>query len=207
MVVSLTAGELTALSALTCPGISRPAVSRTVTINVKTSIPLAKRPPPPVVAARVEVLVTVDFAAEAIAVVTVMVVLPVLFDPSWLVAVIVVVPGPVAVTTPDWFTVATVVSDDAHVKVWFVALLGVTVAVSVVVSPTVNPAVDGLSVTDVTRMTGLGLSVTVMVALPDLFDPSWAVAVIVVVPEPTAVTTPDWFTVATVVSDDAHVRT
>jgi len=151
--------------------------------------------------------VTVDFAAEAIAVVTVMVVLPVLFDPSWLVAVIVVVPGPVAVTTPDWFTVATVVSDDAHVKVWFVALLGVTVAVSVVVSPTVNPAVDGLSVTDVTRMTGLGLSVTVMVALPDLFDPSWAVAVIVVVPEPTAVTTPDWFTVATVVSDDAHVRT
>jgi len=68
-----------------------------------------------------------------------------------------------------------------------VASVGATVAVKVVVSPVVNAAVVELRVTDVTRTTG---AVTVMFVLPDLPEPSWAVAVIVARPGPTAVTFP-----------------
>ena len=58
------------------------------------------------------------------------------FNPSTVVAVIVTVPGVTAYTTPAVSTVATVGFEDVHVTFLFVALVGVTVAINVVVSPT-----------------------------------------------------------------------
>ncbi len=58
--------------------------------------------------------------------------------PSTVVTVIVAVPAFFAVTTPDEDTVATVVLLDDHVTFWFVALEGETVAVSVLVWPSVS---------------------------------------------------------------------
>ena len=57
------------------------------------------------------------------------------FVPSAVVAVIVAVPLAIAVTTPVLLTVATVVLLLAHVTFLFVALAGVTVAISVDVCP------------------------------------------------------------------------
>ena len=80
----------------------------------------------------------------------------------------------------------------SHVTFLFVALSGATVAVRVVVPPTVRLAELLSRVTPVTA-TVAALTVTVQVAV---LPPS-AVTVIVASPTPTAVTFPFWSTVAT----------
>src|SRR5256885_2103733 len=126
--------------------------------------------------------VTVTDATGTCARVTVMVAVP-LF-PS-LVAVIVAVPAPLAVTNPVRVTVATVVSLDDQVTVRpesGLPLASFGVAVSCTVCPTWPLADDGVTVTEAT---GTGTLVTVIVAVP-LF-PS-LVAVIVAEPAPRPVT-------------------
>ena len=116
--------------------------------------------------------------------------------PSWAVAVIVAVPALTPVTTPLELTVATDVLELDQVTALSAALLGVTVAVKVVVAPTLMLAVVLFSVMPLTRM---GVTVTAQVAD---FPP--AVAVIVAVPTPFAVTVP-LDTVATEVLELLHV--
>jgi len=74
-----------------------------------------------------------------------------------------------AVTTPVWSTVAIAAFDVLQVTARFVALLGLTVAVRVVVPPTFSPAVDGATATDVT---GIVAADTVIVELSALPEPS-----------------------------------
>ena len=112
-------------------------------------------------------------------------------------AVMVAVPALTAVTTPS-LTVATVSSEEVHVTVLSVALSGVTVALRVVVSPTVSAAVVLSRVTFSTATT-LAFTVTVQVAVC-----SPTVTVMVAVPSPTNVTVPA-FTVATFSAEDFHV--
>jgi len=117
-----------------------------------------------------------------------------------LVAVMVVVPGAEPVTTPDEFTVATIVFDDCHVTVRPLSVLplaSVNVTVIGVVNPTNVLAGFGVTMTPFT-----GATVTVIAAAPLL--PS-LVAVIVAVPEPTPVTSPVDETDATLVLLDPHV--
>src|SRR5256885_72131 len=141
--------------------------------------------------------VTVTEATGTGALVTVMVAVP-LF-PS-LVAVIVAVPAPLAVTNPVRLTVATVVSLDDQVTARpesGLPLASLGVAVSCTVCPTWPLADDGVTVTEAT-----GTLVTVIAAVP-LF-PS-LIAVIVAEPAAFPVTRPLPFTFAIVVSLDAHV--
>src|SRR5256714_1535336 len=141
--------------------------------------------------------VTVTEATGTGALVTVMVAVP-LF-PS-LVAVIVAVPAPFAVTNPVRLTVATVVSLDDHVTARpesGLPLASLGVAVSCTVCPTWPLADDGVTVTEAT-----GTLVTVIAAVP-LF-PS-LIAVIVAEPAAFPVTRPLPLTFAIVVSLDAHV--
>jgi hypothetical protein len=102
-----------------------------------------------------------------------------------------------AVTRPSLVTMATVVFEDVHVTVLFVALLGYTTTVSGLVSPSVSVMDDTLRVMEVTSTT-LSCTVTVHVALmlPIL-------AVIVALPFDLAVITP-LDTVATDVFEDVH---
>jgi hypothetical protein len=73
------------------------------------------------------------------------------YPPSTVVTVMVAEPAAIAVTTPVLLTVATVVLPELHVTFLLVALPGATVAVSVVVPPTlVIVAVRGATVTPVT---------------------------------------------------------
>ena len=105
--------------------------------------------------------------------------------PSVALAVIVAVPLPFDVTTPLLLTVATLVLLLVQVSFLLAALLGVTVAVSVCV------VLSAVKVSEVLlrEMPSTGIvTVTVHVAL--MLLPSLALAVIVAVPLPFAVTTP-----------------
>jgi hypothetical protein len=115
------------------------------------------------------------------------------------VAVIVAVPLPTEVTRPADETVATVVSEDAHVTVApdiSVPPASFTVTLNVTVSSMV---VKVFVLGDTVTVDATWLTVTEAVALsePD-------VAVIVAVPSATEVTNPAVETVAMVVSDEAH---
>ena len=113
--------------------------------------------------------------------------LQVAFLPLLVVAVIVAVPLPTAVTFP-FATVATDCTELVHVTDLFVALLGKTVAVSVSLSPISNVKEVLLSDTEVTSTTSDAGSLTVTVQIAVL--PLCAVAVIVVAPSDLAVTFP-----------------
>lgn len=115
-------------------------------------------------------------------------------------AVMVAVPGATAVTTPACDTVATVAAEVVHVSagvgVMMTAAASRTVGVSVCVAPTFSVVASGASVTLV------GTAATTTVAVPTIpFD---VVAVIVALPDATAVTTPDCVTVATILEDELH---
>ena len=121
--------------------------------------------------------------------------------PSFVVTVMVAVPAAFAVTTPELETVATEVLLEAQVTDLSVALEGVTVAVSVSVSPTVMERDVLFKLTPVTETVGVW-TVTEHVAV---FPPSFVVTVMVAVPAALAVTTPEDDTVATDVLLDDHV--
>ena len=112
-------------------------------------------------------------------------------------AVIVAVPAATAVTLPP-LSVATFVLLLLHVTVLSVALLGLTVAVSVAFAPVVRERLVLFKLIPVTATVALE---TVTVQVADLFP---AFAVIVAVPAPTAVTLPP-LTVATFVLLLLHV--
>jgi hypothetical protein len=116
-------------------------------------------------------------------------------DPSFVVTVIVALPGVLAVTTPEDETVATAVLLEDQVTDLSVALKGVTVAVSVSVFPSVKVKDVLFRLTPVTE-TAFSLTVTEQVAF---LPPSLVVTVIVAVPAALAVTKPAEDTVATVV--------
>lgn len=120
--------------------------------------------------------------------------------PSVVVAVIVAVPRPFAVTKPLPLTVATLVLLEVHVTAGLVALPGVTVAVNWTVSPLFSVAVVLFNVMPVTNR---GFTVTWQVAL--LLLPSAVVTVIVALPTDFAVTRPVLLTVTTAVLLDDHV--
>ena len=109
---------------------------------------------------------------------------------------IVTCPGLRAVTRP-FATVAIVSSEDDHTTVLSVASSGVTVAMSVSVSPSVISAVVLSRVIPVA-----GITFALMV-ISQVADTSPAFAVIVTLPALSAVTTPS-LTVATVSSDDVQ---
>ena len=122
------------------------------------------------------------------------------FSPA--LAVIVAVPAFTAVTLPFESTVATDVFDELQLTVLSVALSGFTVAVSVVLSPSVSESSvlssDTLSTATVDE--DASLTVTAQVA-----DCSPALAVIVALPAFTAVTFPFESTVATDVFDELQL--
>jgi hypothetical protein len=117
------------------------------------------------------------------------------------VTVIVAEPAAFAVTSPDEDTVAIDVLLEDQLTDLSVALEGVTVAVSVCVSPTVMES-DVLSRLIPVTETFWVWTVTEHVAF---FPPSFVVTVIVAEPADLAVTTPDDDTVATEVLLDDHV--
>jgi len=122
-------------------------------------------------------------------------------EPSAVVTVTAAVPDATAVTRPVAFTVAIVVSLDAHVTALLEALAGTTAAVSCCVAPTATLAEAGVTVTPVTE---IAIPVTV-IALVAVNEPSAVVTVIVASPGATAVTRPVALTVAIAVLLDAHV--
>jgi len=119
-----------------------------------------------------------------------------------LVAVILAVPGPMAVTRPVRLAVATASLSLAHVTTRPVSGFPAAsrgVAVSWPVWPTITPRVGGVTVT---LATGTGMTVTDAEALcPSL------VAITVAVPGASAVTRPAALTVATASLSLAHVTT
>jgi hypothetical protein len=125
--------------------------------------------------------------------------------PSFALHVMVAVPAPTAVTVPDEFTVATLLSLDVQLTLLFVAVVGFTVFVSFSVPPTLSANVDLFRVTLVTLTVVTATSFTVTLALA-LYVPADVVAVIVAVPAPFAVTTPLLSTVATLVFELFHFK-
>ena len=121
--------------------------------------------------------------------------------PSFVLTVIVAVPGVFAVTTPEDETVATVVLFEVQVTDLSVALLGETVAVSVWVSPSVIFK-DVLS--RLTPVTAITFALTVTVHIAD-FPPSFVFTVIVALPSDFAMTTPVEETIATDSLSEDHV--
>lgn len=105
--------------------------------------------------------------------------------------VMVAVPIPVAVTTPLELTDATAGLLLLHIRFWFVAFAGNTVAVRFSVVLGNNCAEDGLTDTDVTGMT-VPVTLTTAVLLP-----SFVVTVTCAVPAPVMVSKPLADTVAT----------
>ena len=120
------------------------------------------------------------------------------FPPSSVVTVITASPAFTAVTLPAPSTVATSVLSELHFTFLLSALSGLTVAVSVSVSPSVNVS---SALSRVTSVTPIALAFTVTAQVPDL--PS-AVAVTVAVPGLRPWTVPALSTVATLRSDDDH---
>ena len=118
---------------------------------------------------------------------------------SAVLAVIVAVPTPAAVTVPVLSTDATLLSDDSHTRSWFDALSGVVFAAILNVSPTYTSFSVGSSETESTS-TGSTFTLQIADALP-----SADVAVRYVVPTPVAVTLPSASTVAIVSSEVVHV--
>jgi len=161
--------------------------------------------PPTMMLAAVGLTVT-DVTSVGAGGVTVIVALPDTPDPSTAVAVIIAVPGETAVTIPAEI-VATLVSDDDQVMAGHVASDGATVNLKYCVPPTTRFAVAGLTVTDVT---GIGVPVTVIVALPaaqpSSGDPSTAEAVMMAVPGPTACAMPSGVTCTTRSSEENQTK-
>ena len=120
------------------------------------------------------------------------------FPPSSVVTVTTASPAFTAVTLPAPSTVATSVLSELHVTFLLSALSGLTVAVSVSVSPSVRVS---SVLSRVTSVTPIALAFTVTAQVPDL--PS-AVAVTVAVPGLRPWTVPALSTVATLRSDDDH---
>ena len=149
---------------------------------------------------RLRVLLLSVMPVARIEILTVTVHVAVRFVPSAVVAVMVAVPLLTAVTTPSLLTVATPVSLLVHVTLVLLTLDGVTVAVSVAVSP----AAAKLRLVLLSEMP-VALMSTVTVHVAVRFVPSAVVAVMVAVPLPTAVTTPSLLTVATPMSLLVHV--
>ena len=116
------------------------------------------------------------------------------------VAVIVAFPAFRAVTTPSMETEATEVSEDDQITDLSVASSGVIVAVSIAFSPSVRVRSDWLIEMPVTSII-FGFTVTEQEAERPLEE----VAVIVLVPALTAVTTPDSETEATELSEDDQI--
>ena len=110
-------------------------------------------------------------------------------------------PDALAVTVPFKFTDAMLVFELLHVTDLLVALLGVIFAESEYVSPVNKDSEDGDTDTPVTYT----LLSTVTLIDDDTLDPSVLVAVIVHVPSPTAVTTPDELTLATAAFEDVQL--
>ena len=123
------------------------------------------------------------------------------FPPSFVVTVIVAVPVAFAVTTPVEETVMIEVLLEDQVIVLLVALEGITVAVSVFVSPTIIDNDALFKLTPVTA-TVWGWTVTAQVAFS---PPSFVVTVMMAEPAVFAVTTPEPETVATDVLLEDHV--
>ena len=119
-------------------------------------------------------------------------------EPSAAFAVIVAVPGAIAFTTPFAETVATFLLLDVQLNVLLVADAGATVAVRVLLLPSVIVSVAAESLIEVTGC------FTVILHLAYLPLPSIAFAVIYTVPTLTAFTTPFEETVAILLSDDDH---
>ena len=138
------------------------------------------------------VLLRLTPVTETVFSVTVTAHVAVLF-PSFVLTVIVAEPAALAVTKPEEETVATEVLLEDQVTDLSVALDGVTVAVSVCVSPTVIESDVLLRLTPVTA-TFCAWTVTEHVAV---LPPSFVVTEIVVEPAALAVTTPEDDTVAT----------
>ena len=113
--------------------------------------------------------------------------------PSLVVAVMVAVPGDLAVTMPSLLTVAIDVLLDLQVTVLLVALVGRMVAVSCKVFPLFNSALVSFREIEVARTT-CGLTVTAQEAVR--LVPSFVLAVIVAEPGAIAVTLPLLLTVA-----------
>ena len=111
--------------------------------------------------------------------------------PSTVVTVIVAVPPPTAVTSPELLTVATSERLLLQVTFLFVAFAGNTVGVSCWVAPAAIVALVGVTET----LVGITFA-TVMVHVAVLL-PSTVVAVMVAFPAATPVTSPELLTVAT----------
>jgi hypothetical protein len=121
-----------------------------------------------------------------------------------LVAVIVAGPAATPETTPVEFTVATPLLLEVHVTVWPLITLpfwSLTVATRGVVDPATTDADVGATVTVVTT----GVTDTLVTVIKDVPDTPELVAVIVAWPPETPATTPDEFTVATLLLLEAHV--
>ena len=122
--------------------------------------------------------------------------------PHSVVARIIAVPAPTAVTRPLASTVATVLSLLLHITFRLEALAGVTVAVRLRVAAC-PASIWAAFVFNVMPVTGIGATVMVLVAV---CPPSCVVTVMVAVPTDTAVTTPLVFTVATAGLLLLHIR-
>ena len=121
--------------------------------------------------------------------------------PLSLVAVILAVPGPTAVTVPLVLTVATLVSLDVHETPLMVALPGLIVTLSLLVSPAAMVSVLWLMVTDVT---GRESAATVTLVRPSTSPLSVNTATLAV-PALRPLTTP-LFTCTTESLDERHTR-
>ena len=121
--------------------------------------------------------------------------------PSVVFTVIVALPADLAVTTPELETVAIEVLFDDQVTDLSVAFDGVTVAVSVCVSPSVIVSVVLSRLTPVTDIT-FAFTVTAHVAV---LLPSVVFTVIVALPADLAITTPEDDTSATDGALEVHV--
>ncbi|OPX86619.1 MAG: hypothetical protein A4E52_01502 [Pelotomaculum sp. PtaB.Bin013] len=117
--------------------------------------------------------------------------------PSTAMAVMLAVPAPTAVTLPLLSTVATALLSELQFTPLLLALLGVTLAVRFSVSPTFMLRLLELKLTLVTNTGPDGTSVTVTAHFAYLPLPSAAMAVMLAVPAPFAVTLPLLSTVAT----------
>jgi hypothetical protein len=120
--------------------------------------------------------------------------------PSVVVAVIVAVPAPTAVTTPELLTVATEVLLLDHFKVLLLTFAGVKVGL---ICKLLVPTLIEVGVVDNERAVAIRFTVTVQI---EVFPPSVVVAVIVVIPGPTPVTSPVESTVAIVLSAEDQLH-
>ena len=148
----------------------------------------------------VVILLSLPLNVAFAGVITVTIQVAVRLVPSLVLAVMVAVPSPFAVTKPEELTVATEVLLLLQVTPLYAAMLGVIVAISVAVSPIEENKSDVLS-----SEIPVALRLTVTLQVAERFVPSVVLAVIVAVPSVTAVTLPFELTVATDVLLLVHV--